>query len=561
MRQNDETFQWNDCEASMVFPIDYTSNEAAEVFGQDARGFRNHVLRHPYFRDILQELAPHTDSGDLMPPIPLEAALLLDCFYHLAKKTKQGYHKSIYCWKEEATPDAQIMDHFLDELYRDLYARIAPPPDDEGQDLYAYCRQALFQNKHFTSTLFSSIWKQHITQRYERLQQLIEQAPIEQQIQAMADCLVSLDRTILILQTPSSEDSAPSPEPDKGTAVNQEPEPVLTQLLKNLLSVRLSAKRCTGDRITYTLPNNVPVDEETTLEKAFWGLGNRKGRNPAGDNFAPFLSAARQAYWTCLSQELKSRQPKGIAFLEETYKQLHRYLTLSALPQDQIKDRIKESCIRYCQQIITECLGEPSQKLSRTSLIHQSNYEQDLIDSLAYEYLEHTTDTIHGFIQIVSFYNAGHLAATDYVIYDQLLCENGLKLGISPIFPLSQGQAAKNPIYDDAIALQAYFQDAWECIYPNPGPVFDETSHCFLDTDATATKLREGGLAAAQLFSKESIVPSLEELKEQLRYTMQSSLFQISFVRLLYSGLQSLQCYRFSCFNSCKSWLRAAHPN
>lgn len=45
MAQKGIELSWDDCKPDLVFPIDYTSRECAEEFDQDARGFREHVLR------------------------------------------------------------------------------------------------------------------------------------------------------------------------------------------------------------------------------------------------------------------------------------------------------------------------------------------------------------------------------------------------------------------------------------------------------------------------------------------------------------------------------------
>ena len=234
MAQKGIELSWDDCKPDLVFPIDYTSRECAEEFDQDARGFREHVLRNPLFCDILQKLSSSTGKKNSMPPIPLEAIPLLDCFYHLSKQAKPGYHNAIYLW--QADPDPKAMERFLDDLYHDLYTRIAPPADDTDEDLYEFCRQALFQNHHFQSTIFNSVWNQHVAQRYEQLHELINQASFETQVKALKDCLISLERLILSLQVEAKSDS---PQPPESPEADSEPI-VLRQLLKQLLSVRTS---------------------------------------------------------------------------------------------------------------------------------------------------------------------------------------------------------------------------------------------------------------------------------------------------------------------------------
>ena len=94
MKHENKTFEWNDITPELLFPIDYSLNEFSREFGPDRRGFKDHVLKHNLYEDILQELVFPSDGEALaskeMPPIPLEAGLFLDCFYQLAKQSEKG---------------------------------------------------------------------------------------------------------------------------------------------------------------------------------------------------------------------------------------------------------------------------------------------------------------------------------------------------------------------------------------------------------------------------------------------------------------------------------------
>ena len=97
MKHENEIFRWYDVDSNSFFPIDYGLKEFSREFETDWRGFKDHVLKHNLYKDILQELVFPSDEDALTseetPPIPLEAGLFLDCFYQLAKRPEKGYHK------------------------------------------------------------------------------------------------------------------------------------------------------------------------------------------------------------------------------------------------------------------------------------------------------------------------------------------------------------------------------------------------------------------------------------------------------------------------------------
>lgn len=516
MDQKRRELPWEDVEPDLVFPIDFTSRESAEKFDQDARGFRDHVLRNPLFCDILQELSASTGKKDSMPPIPLEAIPLLDSFYHLAKQAKPGYHNAIYLWQEGSEVEPNIMERFLDDLYRDLYNRIAPPAEDTEEDLNEFCRQALFQNQHFQSTIFNSVWSQHVSQRYEQLHDLINQASFEVQVKALKDCLISLERLILSLRVEAKKGSDQPLEP------REEPEEsiVLRQLLNHLLSLRMSWQGSDNSRITYTLPD-IPVSEDKTLRSAFDGLGSRKGRNPSND-FTSLLDAARRAYLLSLpkiaASHNDSEQYQKACSLEREYTQLYRYLRFSSLDQDYITDRIKKSCIRYCQKIIAKCMYEYPQEQSHTAASAQSSYDNDLIDSLTYSFMEQAISCFHETIQFVTQYNAGWVVSQDYVKYSEASRGFGLGPTRGWVLPVSQEHISKHSSYQDALAFYPRFQEIWEYIYQGAAPPFDETSHRFQTPDIIAKKLWRDGRAAAQFFSIDAPFSSKQAVRQMIEW-------------------------------------------
>lgn len=517
MDQKRGELPWEDVEPDLVFPIDFTSRESAEKFDQDARGFRDHVLRNPLFCDILQKLSASTGKKDSMPPIPLEAIPLLDSFYHLAKQAKPGYHNAIYLWQEGSEVEPNIMDRFLDDLYRDLYNRIAPPAEDTEEDLNEFCRQALFQNQHFQSTIFNSVWNQHVSKRYKQLHDLINQASFEVQVKALKDCLISLERLILSLQVEDKKGSDQLPEP------KEDPEEaiVLRQLLNHLLSLRMSWQASDDNhRVIYTLPD-IPVNGDKTLRDAFDSLGSRKGRNPSKD-FTSLLDASRRAYLLSLpkiaASHNDSEQYQKACSLEKEYKQLYRYLRFSSLEQNYITDRIKKSCIRYCQKIIAECMYEYPQEQSGTSSPAQSNYDHELIDSLTYSFMEQAIACFHETMQIVTQYNAGRFAATDYVNYHEVSRKFGKGPASGWVFPISQSSSGKHSFYQDTMAFYPRFQEIWEFIYQDSTPLFDEISHCFRDPDTIARKLMRDGRDTAQFFSIKAPFSSKQAARSMIEY-------------------------------------------
>lgn len=504
MAQKKDTFLWRLSkdlyETSMVFPSDYTANESIAVFGQNSRGLRGGVLRHPFFKDTLQGLfqsgdrsvGPQTD----MPPIPLEAVPLLECFYRVAKQAEPGYHKAIFLTQKKGeapkAPPASIMERFEDDLYQELYQWLLSPRDKNSPDLYAYCRHILFKKDPFRSAVFRSIWVKEISPRYEKLWGLVQQASAEQQIETLKDHLISLDRMILNLQS-KEQSRAPSPEPCKEPASQQGPMP--KQVLQDLLSVRNGYKGEEGGFVSYRLPN-LSLEDGTTLEEAFQCLGSRKGRPSAKRD--RLLLLARKAYLLNLSEQVE-----GDSTLEEQYAALQKYLAFSSSQQPEDADAaIRESCKQYCQRVIAYCTYTPAPGNAPAPHFAIHNYSGDLMGSLIQGYMNQAVSCFQDIIQLAAYYCAGQMTANRYYVYELALRLNAPELenkGIIPIFPSESGI---NYYYHEAVSAVTYIQRAWDFLYSEHTPLFDEKTHLFLDADTVAANLWRDGTTAAKFLGK-----------------------------------------------------------
>ena len=506
MEQKKDTFLWRLSkdlyETSMVFPIDYTANESIAAFGQNSRGLRDGVLRHPFFKDTLQGLfrsgdrtvVPPTD----MPPIPLEAVPLLECFYHLAKQAEPGYHKDVFLKQKEGEgPEAlsaSIMERFEDDLYQELYQWLLSPRDKSSPDLYAYCRHILFKKDPFRSAVFRSIWVKEISPRYDKLWDLVQQASAEQQIETLKDHLISLDRMILNLQS-KEQPKAPSPEPCKEPASQQDSMP--KQVLQDLLSVRNGYKGEEDGLVSYRLPN-LSLEDGTTLEEAFQCLGSRKGRPSAKRD--RLLPLARKAYLLNLSEQVK-----GDSALEERYAALQKYLTFSSFQQtEEAETAIRESCIQYCQRVIAYCtyVPAPGNKPAPHFAIH--NYSGDLMGSLFQGYMNQAVSCFQDIIQLAAYYCAGQMTANRYYVYEQALRLNAPELENKWIIPILPSESGINYYYHDAVSASTYIQRAWDFLYPKHTPLFDKKTHRLLNADTVAADLWRDGTTAAKFFGKKA---------------------------------------------------------
>jgi len=154
MGNKENSFQWEDLNPQLIFPIDFSSREIKKEFGCEPRGFREHVLKHSLFKDILLELSsPSNGEGraqNSMPPIPLEAIPLLDNFYRLTKK--KDYHSTFINYKSSLPENIEA---FWIDLCIELYKWTVQQQGRKIYDLSTYCRHILFQNEKFTSALIA----------------------------------------------------------------------------------------------------------------------------------------------------------------------------------------------------------------------------------------------------------------------------------------------------------------------------------------------------------------------------------------------------------------------
>lgn len=517
MGNSNNSFQWTYTDPSLIFPIDYSSDEYKAKYRQDPRNFRKYVLRSSLFEDILRSLTLTLDKK-YMPPIPLEAVTFLDCFYKVAQKSE--YSNIVFDMEPNLS---NIMQEFWTDLCAELYNETSPTQDNGKPDSKIFYRHVLFQNKEFISSLLTPIWEKEVQQRLEKIKELVGQVDPNEQIQALRDCLMSLDRISLNLQlkTQSRRTSAAKTAP-AGARPQQNP---MQDLLISLLRFRREYMPSQEAERAYTLPN-IKIYDGTTLEDAFKRIRRRgKGANKT----MPLLLAARQAYLSHLAKLVETEETLKF---EQQYTRLLNYLETSSFyrPND-LQNKIRESCKCYCQQLIDYCTFSPNPGTPFTPYPTPDIYTDDLIDCLIYEYMRQALNNFQGTIRAVIYYIGGRDIVTNDSIYQVSVAqspaspihetvlsyltnyethieENTLELArtMLPNIP--------NPFLTQIFAFYPFFQQACEFLYGNQPHLFSNgVSYCqnYNIDNKIFWKMTK---IAAEFFSRESPFSSQSEVSE-----------------------------------------------
>lgn len=516
----------------LIFPIDYTLREYAKEFKRNPRTFRNRVLGNILFRDILMSLAVPTDGigfpsnngqsneenscSNSMPPIPLETIPFLKCFCQLAQNKDKGYHKTFFLADPRRAKD---IENFWVDFCNSLFEQTILWKDSEEQDLNVFCCHILFQNEKFTSALLSPLWEQEVLPRLKKIQELAKQVDFGHQIHALKDCLISLDRVSLALQSVIHNSAN-----EKSTSKLDRAAPEdLQKILASFLSNRQACKRVDDGSVRYNLPN-LDVASNKTLEQAFEDLGCR--RRQQTDKLRNLLTKAREAYLRHLAEKVRSDE---LCCREQQYIGLWKYLRASSSQtMENIETRIYERCQHYCQQIINFYTYSPDNPPKPVSSAMPLSYIDELLDFLIDDHIHQALSCFQDTFLLITFYNTCQTAGSLYSCYDcaeSILEGNHDSTHIEPEkhqahFPSVQDMPQEHlhlPLFIKTIILPQqvgfinFFQKAWEFIYETESLLFKEGKYNLQYFDDTVSRLLEDGQSAGRFFSKGELVFSSYE--------------------------------------------------
>lgn len=244
--QLNHVFEWMLDGTSKVFPIDYSVNELAEEMRQDNRAVKSHIVQNPLLKDALYQglrIAPEDEDseqrGVKKSPLPLEAMTFLKCFFEMREKPE---YRALFRTYDKRSRPAVDMERFVVDLCTEMYEQVFPPKCGSEQDTEAYCRHVLFDDDVFNKVVLNKLWSDQITPRIEVLQSLAAKALPDVQLEALGNCLLSLDQCIAMF----------TGEPETHDISDIAGEQAVQNMLTQLLSSRAKLQDEAG---TYRLEN------------------------------------------------------------------------------------------------------------------------------------------------------------------------------------------------------------------------------------------------------------------------------------------------------------------
>lgn len=525
----EETFQWDPFanDTPMLFPIDYSVREFAEIFGVNSSKLHEKLIENYLIKDVLGQLPILHEDGELYQhkagmnpkiPLPLEAGPFLASLFRQTKKTgyRAGYSS------EQDLP--KNMDKFLENMFQNLCEEVLKQHelgDQTEKDENAFCRHILFANEAFNRSVLHGLWKEQLEPRFKQLQALAEHAPVEVQANVLVRCLLSIDQGISDLAQ------------WKGTPLQTLPEEraTLCELLRNLLVNRnhehKKESNYNKDLAAYDVPNIrfQYHGKEETLQNAFEQLKDfRHIQNNA------IKEPARSAYLAYLAR--KTETP---AF-EKGYTDIYDYLTCTTLPKDikQLESKIRESMKKQCLNVIKYCTADNFDPYGYPGLdfSQELKYIGALINDIIWTYMSEQWRIFNLTIQIIrDHHNYNNVNKSDAIAMGSTLLlyynahpEEMSGFPIDKIFSIIAGKAVwclpaysgcptANFYYQEACKFADFFQFAWKFLYRGCGDwiVFD-SNHQLLNIGQITQTFSEQTQDAIEFFGVEGQTDQLNDL-------------------------------------------------
>lgn len=482
--------------SAQLLPIDYTNKEFAALIEATTRDTKRVIFNNPWIRSVLYELivsdtrkAIPPEIKQATPPLPLEAAVFLDCFYQLAR----NHEYSEYFENPTLVAPKSTMNRFINDLCKKLYKMVGPNSEKFQTNISQFYLHTLFQNTRFVDVMLGELWDE-IEPRFQKMRVLAKTAPADLQMCVLENCLVFLDSNLLNLAICS--------QPAMTDQIQQQKED-LQQLLRDLLSYRVK-QDSTNIYAQYKIDND-RLPDGSTMEQAFDEL-KRKSENKE------LKDAARDTFLASLKRKSEHRRKKlrsDEIDIEGRYLGFTKYLSATSPDMDNevLDEFITDCCKQQCRQLMKTLLYNPISAL--TEAIPQSTYASNLIDRLVREYINQQLSKFGNIIQLFVFYNT---ACTGSALQDthttgklvwfekesgQYGIVDALANTVQLIDPLA------NTYYANLLQLGSCLQHTWDFIHAGNFPIIDASTHSFICRKDVSAKLLFATNAAIQYFEFE----------------------------------------------------------
>lgn len=490
-----------------VFPIDYSQRSYAEYLGTDPRQVKRYVIDHPFFRDILRGQFYQNQRDGKFPKrsnnaiisIPAESALFFQCFYELAVDKK--YHAAFCSGKDHVSE--QILAQFLRDLCQKISLRIEGDDKEENP----YYRHVLYENEVFRQKLLPDLWAQELEPRIEKLKELSKNARTENQLEALMDCILCLDRNIINLMPASQDREIGAKSNNKNLCASNNVAFSPSKIgIQNLLEDLLQREQAEPDDPTfpfavYQIDDIVLAEEDDlghahSLEGAFYELSHHTTKPQT-----ELEKFARKMYLKHLGAKRHESD------FEMKYLLAMKYLRVwtgieEHLLEDLVKDRVKT----YCNAHLDQCFALPNQTLPPIKEKYTDlHYIAQLVDNLVNSAI---SPVFYQYSEIISFTSclvkAGYGIEHDRLRILLLKCqiEQAPSIGLD-----AECHPAVVPEWNltllETRKIAAYFSLMWQELYGEA--VLDPESGRVLDPDQTAHRISEEGLANEAFFGREKI--------------------------------------------------------
>ena len=466
-----EKFIWEKSGSSKMFPIDWTRQELAKKLYCSERHVGNKLLRHPLLYDTLLRLWSDDPSKvlldkDMQPPIPLELYPLLECMQQMEERP--GYRQM---W-DNPTPSA--IQKYLIELYRMLYDNVVIDKGSASDDEKTVCRRALFETPSFNQMVLDKVWEEELFPRIERLRNLATDSPFELQASILADCMLSLDRCMIMLQ-----ESVNSDDQREDNSPNMEEE--FKRMIRSICAYRKPIRGANGwNRFEL---KNIMVDAEHTMGEAFEILA----RTP--QKCSELLDCTREQY---LSDMVASGKT---ADFETEFSKLQAYLSITAMPtSEELGQIITERCKQHCEAIINYCRGIPNIAPLPPMKDASQFYIADMIDHLAYSYMNKEFAKHNEFFQKTMVHYVAFMQIMEdlYPVVEVLSRDPSIRIVV---------KKEDNLTYQKATEFFALYLSEWNALYGYDATFADASTYRFIDTDLMWRR----GCDAALFFNKSNL--------------------------------------------------------
>lgn len=487
-----------------VFPIDYSQRSYAEYLGTDPRQVKRYVIDHPFFRDILRGQFYQNQRDGKFPKrsnnaiisIPAESALFFQCFYELAVDKK--YHAAFCSGKDHVSE--QILAQFLRDLCQKISLRIEGDDKEENP----YYRHVLYENEVFRQKLLPDLWAQELEPRIEKLKELSKNARTENQLEALMDCILCLDRNIINLMPASQDREIGAKSNNKNLRASNNVAFSPSKIgIQNLLEDLLQREQAEPDDPTfpfavYQIDDIVLAEEDDlghahSLEGAFYELSHHTTKPQT-----ELEKFARKMYLKHLGAKRHESN------FEMKYLLAMKYLRVwTGVPEKLLEDLVAERVKLYCTSHLDQCFITPPRTIPPIKEKYTDlHYIAQLVDSLIYSAISPVFYQYGDIIDLTScIVKAEYVSDHIKIRMDHIKYQTGWFLFPELFADFRPNVDPKvNLTLLDTKQVAECFSAAWQTLYGEA--VLDPENGHILDMNQTAYRIYNDGYKAAEFFNR-----------------------------------------------------------